>query len=183
MAHFLRWRCHTAKPSAPSVGTRLICYPTPDELSGGCAPLPAIVISGAGVGPDYLGMIFVVFAADGSVRVKTGVVNLASWATNGRDPAVARWDFATFQHELRTKMAIVRKIQFRQQARGAEEIPFPGICGRRLEDECGLKDPLECQIHGPLLLEPSREESEEAMAQARAIAQTFAAGWGRAPGY
>jgi hypothetical protein len=41
-----------AKPSAPSVSTRLIYYPASAELSGGCAPLRAIVISAAGTAPD-----------------------------------------------------------------------------------------------------------------------------------
>lgn len=74
-----------AKPSAPSIGTRLIYYPAPTELSGGCAALPAIVISPAGTAPDYLGTTFVVFSADGSLRVKTGIVNITTWTTAGSD--------------------------------------------------------------------------------------------------
>jgi hypothetical protein len=84
-----------------------------------------------------------------------------------------------FQHEA--KMTI-HKIRFRQPAHAIDKATFPGTCGRNPEDECGMKEPLQCKVHGPLLLEPSREESEKAIAQARAISQTIATGLGGAPG-
>lgn len=78
-------------------------------------------------------------------------------------------------------MGNIRKIQFRQQARGMDELPLVATCGRPMESEC--KNPTECKIHGPLLLEPTAEEFNQASAKARAIAQTVLTGFGRPPGY
>jgi hypothetical protein len=78
---------------------------------------------------------------------------------------------------------ITTAVQFRQQARGMDEVPIRASCGRALDSGCGLKNPTECKIHAPLLLEPSREEANRASAKARAMAATIAAGFGNAPRY
>lgn len=75
-----------AKPAQPSVGTRLIYYPTPSEFPGGCAPMPPLVNYIAGSAPDYLQMVFTVLALDGSARIKTAVVNISTWQSAGSIP-------------------------------------------------------------------------------------------------
>lgn len=38
---------------------------------------------------------------------------------------------------------------------------FLGKCGRKSDEECGMKDPAECEIHGPLLDDGDKEMSAE----------------------
>lgn len=99
-----------AKPTAPSIGTRILYYgaaaPAPtayqspasnaqpaDIIGPGGGGLPGLVVSVAGAAPDYIGMLVIVYGADGSSNMRSRMVNIATWQTAGSDPAKARWDY------------------------------------------------------------------------------------------
>jgi len=106
-----------AKPTAPSVGSRILYYgvqkpqptfyiaqpsgakiynPIPDPnapLDVGLPVAPGHVLSVGGSAPDYIGMVVAVHAPDGSIVTRTGMVNIATWQGAGSDPTKARWDY------------------------------------------------------------------------------------------
>jgi hypothetical protein len=78
-------------PAVPAVATTGPA-PTPD-ITGQSAPLPALVIAVGGTAPDYLGMLLAVHGPDGNTYLRTAVLNIATWTTNGSNPRQARWDY------------------------------------------------------------------------------------------
>lgn len=61
-------------------------------------PLPATVVSVAGVTPDWVGTRLIVHLPDGTTAVRyagfaTGqtLPSVATWTSNGSNPAIARW--------------------------------------------------------------------------------------------
>jgi hypothetical protein len=107
-----------AKPTVPSIGTRILYYgalppqPTfyinqpsgakiynplpspnspPDVAAGQVAP--GLVVALGGSTPDYIGMVVSLHGPDGSVVLRQGMVNIATWTSAGSDPTKPRWDY------------------------------------------------------------------------------------------
>ncbi len=106
-----------AKPSVPSVGTRILYYgalppqPTfyiatggqkifnplpnpnapPDVAAGQVAP--GLVVALGGSAPDYMSMLVSVYGSDGSVVLGRSMANIATWTSAGSDPPQPRWDY------------------------------------------------------------------------------------------
>jgi hypothetical protein len=93
-----------AKPASPSIGTRMLYYaalpsapttgaPPPVDIIAQVGPYPATVVQVGGSAPDYLPMLLSVHGPDGNTYLRTAVLNIATWTTNGSKPGVARWDY------------------------------------------------------------------------------------------
>ena len=83
-----------AVPSMQSPGPAPIPVGNPPPAAPDCAgtgPLPALCISVQGVSPDYLGSVFAVFDVDGSVKIRSRVISVTTWSSQGSNPAVARF--------------------------------------------------------------------------------------------
>jgi hypothetical protein len=91
----------TNYPTAPSSGgyTQPVASSVlPPDIGNPGTPLPAIVLSVAGVAPDYQGLVLLVHLPNGTIVQRSAnftsgqpLLNQATWITNGSNALQARW--------------------------------------------------------------------------------------------